>query len=401
MQRILFVEDNAVMLQMYGLMLSGESEVWEVSLAADGAQALALMERASFDVIVSDMQMPGMTGAELVRRVRELYPQTSRIIISGVSDQKEVADALGETHQFIAKPFDLKTLKATLSRLNALDRYLQDEKLKTLVGRLGAMPSFPALYLEIMKALDSPSATIESIADVIAKDPSMTAKILQVVNSAAIGLSEKIHSPFEALQHLGLNTVRSLALSAHVFARFEQKPIRGFSAGGLWEHLMKTAALARKIMECEGAETSDVDDAYTAAMLHDMGKLMLADGLPAEFQRAITTSAGENIPLHEAELRIFGNTHAGVAAYLLGLWGLSAPVVEAVALHHLPERSDLLEPTPLTAVHVANALVAEVSAKPASGASKLNLDYLDKIGLTGRLEAWRAIAAEAGAQEEE
>lgn len=400
MQRILFVEDNAIMLQMYGMMLDGDSSDWQVALAANGEAALDLMSRQDFDVVVSDFHMPGMSGAELARHIRRLYPRTSRIIISGVSDQKEVADALGDTHQFIAKPFDLKTLQATLARIRSLDGYLNGEKLKMLIGRLGAMPSFPMLYLEIMQQVQSPDSSLENIAELIALDPSLTAKILQVVNSAAIGLPQKIHSPFEAVQQLGLGTVRSLALSAHVFSRFNKKSVRGFSAELLWEHLMKTAALARKILQIEQASAADLDDAYTAGMLHDMGKLMLADGLPDEFQKALALSGDKNIPLHQAEQEIFGATHAGIAAYLLGLWGLPAPVVEAVALHHTPDQSDLRVMSPLTAVHAANALLGELpSGAKSNTAALLNENHLALIGVIDRVECWRELARQFAAQD--
>ena len=387
MQRILFVEDNETLRQLYGMMLPSNSGQWETMVAADGEAALVILAEQRFDVLVTDYQMPGISGVELVRQARKLYPQMSRLIISGIGNQKEVADALGETHQFLAKPFNVKILKATLSRLNALDKYLSDEKLRALVGRMRALPSFPLIYLEIMKLMNSQTVDIEDIAGLIAQDPSMTAKMLQVVNSAAIGLALPVSNPAEAVQHLGMNTVRSLALSAHVFKSFSQPSGRGFSANKLWEHLMATATLARKIMDLEGGSESDIEDAYTAGMLHDIGKLMLADNLPKEFASALALAHAQKIPLHDAEQITLAATHSGVAAYLLGLWGLSASIVEAVALHHAPEKSELLEPSPLTAVHVANSLLS-------AGAAPLNLEYLKNVGLEDRVEAWQKLAAQ-------
>ena len=394
MQRILFVEDNEVLRQLYGMMLPKSSGLWETALAADGESALAMMAQEQFDVVVTDFNMPGISGVELVRQVRKLYPAMSRIIISGIGNQKQIADALGETHQFIAKPFDVKTLKATLSRIHALNAYLADDKLRSLVGRMGALPSFPAVYLEIMKLMNTPTSNVSDIAELIAQDPSMSAKMLQVVNSAAIGLPQAVHSPFEAVQQLGMNTVRSLALSAHVFEKFEKRPAKNFSAKTLWEHLMATALLARKIMELEGGSEADIEDAYTAGMLHDIGKLMLADNLPGEFQNAMVAAAKRKIPLHVAEQEIFSANHAGIAAYLLGLWGLSAPIVEAVALHHTPEKTELLEPSPLMAVHVANALaVTKPNGKIPELTKPLNLEYLAQLGMADRVEAWQQLAA--------
>jgi HD-like signal output (HDOD) protein len=120
----------------------------------------------------------------------------------------------------------------------------------------------------------------------------------------------------------------------------------------------------------------------------DIGQLMLADSLPDEFEKALALSRKEKIPLPRAELEIFGGTHTGLAAYLFGLWGLPAAIVEAVAFNHTPEKSDLKKFSALTAVHVANALCDE------SEAENLDLNYLARIGVADRLDDWRGIAAE-------
>lgn len=385
MKRILFVEDVELLRRLYEMMLAGESDDWEVQTAPDGRAALGLMEKTSFDVVASDMRMPGMNGIELLNEVRKRYPQTSRIVISGIGNQAEAATALGSIHQFIPKPIESKTLLATLTRIDGLDAYLEDEKLKALAGRLRVLPSFPSLYLEIMQAIESPQSSLQSIADIIVKDPGITAKILQVANSAAFGSPEKIHDPVAAVQQLGMNTVRSLALSAHVFASFARTQLKDFSADALWTHLMKCANSARAIMHAEHADIADLEDAFTAGMLHDIGKLMLADSLPDQFQNALLLAAERSVPLHGVEMEIFGATHAGLAAYLLGLWGLPAQIVEAVAFHHTPENSTNPHFSSLTAMHVANALEHEAAGENFS----LNRDYLAKIGVANRLDTWR------------
>ncbi len=393
-QRILFVEDNLLLLEMYAMMLSGEPDQWNVATAEDAREGLGLMAQLPFDVIVSDLRMPGMDGVELLQEVRKLYPRTSRIIVSGVGDQEEIASSLGSTHQFLAKPFDTKTLKSTLARLRGLDTYLRDEKLKALVGRIHSLPSFPSLYLRIMKEINSPDASLDIIAKIVAEEPSLTAKTLQIVNSAALGLPQRIHDPFVAVQQLGMNTMRSLALSAHVFARFEQKSAKNFDPAALWAHLMATGQLARRILQVEQADAADIEDACTAGMLHDIGKLMLAEDLPSEFQRALTLADEKNLSPDQAEGEVYGATHAGIAAYLLGLWGLPTPVVEAVAFHHTPVKSELQKLSPLTAVHVANVLIHERSKQRACGRpAEVDLAYLAALDLDSHLDNWRNEAA--------
>lgn len=395
--RILFVEDNPILLQLYSVMLKGQTE-WEVAAVDGGQAALQLMETAPFDVVVSDMRMPGMDGVQLIHEIKQRYPHTLRIILSGLSDQKEIAACLAETHQFLAKPFTPKALLATLGSLRGLNAYLQDEKLRSLAARLGTLPSFPSLYLDIMQELATENPSLENIAHIIAQDPAMTAKMLQIANSSAFGLARQIHSPMEAVQFVGTSTVRSLVLSVHVFSALEKNEGHGFSNAALWDHAIKTATLARAILRQSGGEPADIEDAYTAGMLHDLGKMMLAANLPDQFQEAMNLARQRQIPLHEAEQEIFGATHAGLGAYLLGLWGLPTAIVEAVAFHHSPRRSDRQGLGPLAAVHVASVLEHEAGGDKLEWApAALDLDYLSTIGAQDRLEAWRAEAVRLAA----
>ncbi len=392
-RNILFVDDNPVLLEFYSTVLKGVRDSWEISTATGGEEALQLMTDTTFDVVVSDLDMPGMDGVQLIREVRQRSPRTSRIILSGLRDQKRIAESLSETHQFIAKPCEPRVLKATLARIGGLDAYLNDDKLRNVVGRLESLPSFPSLYLEIMQELANDDPSIEKIAGIVVKDPGMTAKMLQIVNSASLGLARKITTPLEAVQYVGMGTVRSLALSAHIFSCFEHTELKGFSMSQLWDHAMKTSLLAQKILTQERVDNALVEDACIAAMLHDVGKLMLANNLPEQFQQVINLAAEQQIPFTLAEQEVFGATHAGVGACLLGLWGLPSTIVEAVAFHHAPHMAEAKVLGPLTAVHVANALEHELNeTKPQKEFSALDMDYLTSIGVRDRLELWRANA---------
>ncbi len=389
-KRVLFVEDDPTLLQIYVRLLDDQADRWDVFAATNGLHALELLGQSSFDVVVSDLLMPGMNGIDLMEEVRKKYPRASRIILSEISDQEEVARCLNSIHQFLAKPFEVKALKATLTRIGGLDAYLHGEKLQSVVSRLGTLPSLPSLYFKIMKELGAEDPSIDRVALTIAEDAGMTARILQIVNSAVLGLARKIGNPFEAVQYLGFNTVRSLVLSAHIFACFERKKFKGFSVDRLWNHSLRTGAIARLIVQSQQSESAMIEDAYTAGLLHDLGKLMLADNLPDEFQKALTLSAERKIPPHEAEFAVFGTTHAGVAAYLLGLWGLSASIVEAVAFHHAPQNSEPQTFGPLTAVHAADVIEHELSEPdPAKRLVQLDEKYLAAVGVRNRLETWR------------
>jgi HD-like signal output (HDOD) protein/ActR/RegA family two-component response regulator len=388
MKKILFVEDNEMLLELYGLMLEPDHDQWQTTLAPDAETALKILGNETFDVVASDMQMPGKSGIELLTEVRKLHPQTSRIIISGMADQEAAAKSLDCTHLFLPKPFEVRVLRGTLARIGSLDAYLKDAKLRALAGKMRSLPSFPALYAEIVRAIESPNSSIQGIAKIVGKDPGITAKVLQVANSAAVGLPDNVTDPVGAVQQLGMMTVRSLVLSAQVYGSFAPGRLKDFSAEALWAHLMKCGELARWIMRRENAEFAETEDAFTAGLLHDMGKLMLADSLPNEYATVIELAARENITQTEAEREVFGATHAGLAAYLFGLWGLPASIVEAVAFHHSPEKSHHRKFSALTAVHVANSFFND------SGAAPLNHDYLREIGVADKLGDWQEMAAD-------
>ncbi len=394
-KRVLFVDDETMLLDLYKLVFEDEQDQWAINFAAGGKEALDLMSAEPVDVLVSDMRMPGMSGAELVQEVMQRHPRTSRLIMSGYADSEQIAQCLGATHQFIAKPFELSILRGTIGRVCALDSWLMDDTLRTLVAQMRSLPSLPSLYFRIMDALGSPDCSIEQIGAIIASDPSMTAKILQLVNSAFFGIARRISNPVEAVQFLGVGRVRSLVLSVHVFSCFDQAQLKNFSIDRVWKHSMSTGVVAQKIARMQKMDRAFVDETYVAGMLHDIGKVMLASSLPDLYEKAVALAAEEKVPLVEAERETFGITHAQVGAYLLGLWGLPITIVEAVAFHHDPEQSGVKSFSPLTAVHIASALERQISEPEANAAEiAINTDYLGELDLEDRVEAWRDAAEE-------
>src|SRR6202034_2978370 len=184
-----------------------------------------------------------------------------------------------------------------------------------VISRLGKLPSMPTLYFEILRQLDSPGATVENVGRIIAQDPGMTAKMLQLVNSAFFGLCRHLTDPTEVVLQLGLETIKSLVLGIHVFGELDMANGGEMTAQTLWQHSLATATLARRIANKERLEKSVVEDSFTAGLLHDVGRLVLLANLPKEYAEALRRSRTENLPLVEAERAVFGTTHAEVGGY--------------------------------------------------------------------------------------
>ena len=141
-----------------------------------------------------------------------------------------------------------------------------------------------------------------------------------------------------------------------------------------------------------------MDQCFLAGMLHDVGRLVLATGLPQEYDGVWTAAREKQLPLWQVEQTEFGATHAEVGAYLIGLWGLPNPIVEAVAFHHFPARCPVQTFSPLTAVHASNVFAHEKNHGLDSQSNQLDADYLARLGLTERVAEWKEVCCSADAE---
>lgn len=394
-KRILFVDDETKVLGGLRRMLHPLRSEWEMEFATSGQEALTILAKAAFDVLVTDMRMPGMDGGKLLSEVMKQYPQIVRIILSGQSDQEMVIKTIATAHQYLSKPCDSETLKATVNRAFTLREIFMDKSLKELVSQVDSLPSLPSLYVALIEALQSPDTSIQKVGEIISKDIGMTAKLLQLVNSAFFGIRRHISSPAEAAILVGLDTIKALTFSIQVFSQFDPSKLSNFSIQTLWKHSLATGTLARQIIKSVNSDSKVADDALMAGLVHDVGGLVLASKLSEQYDKALVLARDKGIAHWEAEREIFGSTHAEVGAYLLCLWGLPDQIVEAIAFHHCPNNCPVQTFSPLTAVHVANAL--EQKGHPANDglpAPEVDLDYLTKLGLVDRLPEWRKICQE-------
>ncbi len=384
--RVIFVDDEPNLLMSLKRVLRPLRHEWEMVFTESALKALELMEIESFDVVVTDMRMPGMNGIQLLTNVMKLYPKTVRIILSGQADQEDIMKSVSVSHQFLTKPCEVGEIKSTILRACALFDLLKDESVKKIVSRVKCLPSLPTLYAEITEELKSTTSSIRNVGEIISKDAGMTAQVLKLVNSSFFGLRQEVKTPSNAISYLGIDTVKSLVLMHQLFSQFKIK-IPGFSLEALWEHNKNTGVLARAIAEAEGQEKNVINTSFMAGLLHDVGKLVFADNFSEQFSKAVNLNKKENIPLWEAEAEIIGVTHGEIGAYLIGLWGLPAPLVEALAFHHDPCRSMCDDFSPLTAVHMAN--IFEHGEIETDTELKFQFDdnYMANLKMTDRLHA--------------
>ena len=393
--RILFVDDESRILDGLKRSLRRFRREWDMVFAEGGAAGLAELERGAFDIVVSDMRMPTIDGRALLTAVQAGYPDTIRIILSGQTEMEAALRTVPVAHQFMAKPIETKMLEQVLTRAVSMRSHLHGENLRAVVSKIGSLPSPPRLYLALSHALQDPEVAVSDISDIIEQDIGMSAKILQVVNSAFFGLPKQMMSLKDAVAYLGTNMIRSLLLTVEAFRPFEEKG--GLTARFIEDeqaHGLLAGAIARRIT----AGTTSCESAFVASMLHDIGRIVLASEFPEELGPVYQGDAEDHRLVLERELEVIGATHEQVGAYLLGTWGLPFAVTEAVAFHHHPGEDDHAGMDLMRNVHIATSLASECAEADAGstrrGDEMLDMQMLQRTGLLDRLGEWREFARE-------
>ncbi|KAB7764446.1 HDOD domain-containing protein [Xanthomonas maliensis] len=357
--RILFVGDEVSLPSNLVDYIADLGDQWQAQQVADGNSAIAAAALSPFDAVIVAPVLPDLTAATLLGQIRTLRPDTTRIALIDAQGGQRTPPAriIGVAHRFLPLPLAPEVLLEAVTSLEELRDLLSNPRLRAAIGRIEKLPSPPHLYLSLMHALeeeDGPDAA--EIAKLIAGDPAIAAKVLQLCNSAFFSGGRSITDLRTAVTRLGVATLRDLVLASEVFSVQTLSPAE---RAAMQRRALLSSRLASKVLPPTSAELG-----ATAALLADIG--LLLPGVRDERE-----------PVEDGDDRL-GHTEAG--AYLLGLWGLPMPIIEAVAFHRHPQRSSLRSFWVTGAVHVATALA---SGEP------VDEEYLGKVGVISRLPAWR------------
>jgi HD-like signal output (HDOD) protein/CheY-like chemotaxis protein len=397
-RRIIFVDDEPMVLKGLQRTLRKMRGEWEMTFTSSSKEALDILGTGPFDVIVSDLRMPEMDGMQLLAEVKSKHPQVVRIILSGQVEQESTFKSVQVAHQSLSKPCDADILKHTLNKLFGLRNLLEDESIKRIVSQTETLPSLPEVYTDVISELQSSDPSVRKVAEIISADLAMTAKILQVVNSAFFGLVRKINNPKEAVMLLGTETIKALVLSVKIFSQFNHKKFAWFNFDELFNHSMSVSMFAQTISKQEHLDQTLVNNSLMAGMFHDLGKLILVANFQEPYQKVLTEAGKTRQNLWDLEIERFGTSHAEIGAYLMGLWGLEYPVIEAIAFHHRPGKSLSNSTGLLTAVHFGDAF-DRLKKDPndlngENGLQQLDRGYLDNLGVAGRINDWQTVCNE-------
>ncbi|NII12181.1 HDOD domain-containing protein [Oleiagrimonas sp. C23AA] len=356
--RVMFLDDEDQTLKDIEHGLSALGHRWDLVVAESINQAMAAVDEAPVDVVVVDLDMPNMDGTQLLRLLRTRHPTIIRMAFAGVDDREASVRALDLAHQCLPKPCDIITVAETIERAVALRNRMESVELQRVIGQVDRLPSAPRMYMRLRSLLGDPEAHGKSVAELLDQDPGLTAKVLQLANSAYFSSGAPITGVAQAVLRIGLDAVRIAVLANEVFDAH-----RGQAIAELRSRAVRASQLAARI-----AESGDREPARTAALLSYVGWLVPG----VEALCAAEAGHSKQPPTPEE-----------VGAYLLGMWGLPSTIVEAVAHHRQPSAVPQSRFDVLGVTHVATALVNN---------QEPDMDYLQSLGMVARWPHWKRLA---------
>lgn len=355
------------------------------------AEASTYLAQATVDVLICGPQLAVTEVSALLEEARHRHPTMLRLLVATEQRSDALAAPVHLAHQVIARGLApdqlLQTIQAALLQLAKI----RERRVLQVLGRLEKLPSRQTLMADFLELLAGQTPSVDKIRGAVAKHPSMVARILKIANTPYFGHAGRIESLDDAIGILGLEMIASLFFSLQLVT-LELPPRNSrLDVEVLWNHSVLVSVIARRIGLSMRVAPSVLKEALTAALLHDLGKVVLAQAMPSECAAALTRAEVDRIPLWQAEKPVLGNSHAEVGGCLLRLWGFPSGLVDSVTAHHAPHRLGDGLVKSVVLVHVADAVA---HANDARGlATFLDQAYLESLHLNPDLAHWRAVGS--------
>lgn len=388
-KNVLLVDEDTLVLKALKRSLRRFKDQCNVSYAQSAKEALAQLDQDGFDVLITEVRLKDSDSELFLRSFLKRHPSAARIVLTGYTSSDAIFKFAGLAHQLLAKPWSDQTLIETIQRADLISRMLSDIRLKQTLNLIESFPSIPSVYLELTEKLKSSEASMEEIGAIIIRDPSLTIKLLQIVNSPYYGLPMPVTDPQKAVNLLGLDIVKGFVLSSGIFKQYEQSSLVGLHIDELWQHSLKSANIVRQIAKREHLEKDIEEGSFIASLLHDVGKIIIASNFPAEHKEICMRTESDGLPNWHAEQLVLGVSHAEIGAYLLGLWGLPLTIIKAVQEHHHPNLTEHTQIDQTVLVHIANAIEKASETSPGDPVADLNAEVVARLRLGDNIAKWR------------
>lgn len=352
---------------------------WSVYALSSASEAAELLTAKKFDAVISELYLPEKVGDHLLDLAANTNPKSLRVLLCEDIRQGSYFTSIGVCHQFLPKPVQVTELSSAILRAISLRNIFEKPAITDLISKTSCFPALPDTYLKIIKLLRKEDYLQSELLEVLHQDITVTAELLKLANSALLGYRRKITNLSQAITILGTNTIKVAVLAINTFSRVENKKFSKFNISALWKHSFEVASLAASLASKDKNCRHLRDDVLTAGVLHDIGKLILIENFPEQYEEVKRLEYETFVFSNDAEMQIFGTSHQEIGAYVLGLWGLPDQILEAVAFHHLPNNCTYRQKSVLSFIASANMLSKDLS--PLQNGTQINdlCTYLDDI----------------------
>jgi HD-like signal output (HDOD) protein len=384
---IYIVDDQAAVLETAVLILRGNDDLWEVTGFSDPLEALAAVKAKAPDMILSDQLMPGMQGSQLLEEVRSIAPAAIRVIMSGYISLSKLT-LITSAHQYIAKPFDIARLRELAQRSFAAQERIVNKGLQAMATSLRSIPSLPQVHQSLLAELQDNRTAGSVIARMVAEDPGLSIKVLQLANSPLFGQGSLITNPTDAVMCLGTEMIAAIVLSQSLFRHYETLEHAELDVPRIWSHCWETAYMAQLLCRQKRLPRRTAEEGFLAGLLHEAGRFILVDNFPGQFASACQGARQLKSPLAPRLLETFQTTPAQLTAYLMELWGMPAEVVTAISFQDHPQQEPGRAFSLASALYVADHIAARKAPPDDFALEEWNLAYLRMIGCQNDIPVW-------------
>jgi HD-like signal output (HDOD) protein len=386
-RRLYVVDDQAPVLETAVLILRLIDREWEVTGFNDPLEALEAVKTKAPDLVLSDQLMPGMQGSQLLEHVRTVAPSSIRVIMSGYVALNKLT-LITSAHQYIAKPFDASKLRDLIKRSFAAQERIINQGLQSIVTSLRAIPSLPQVHQMLLQELEDDRTASAAIARMVSDDPGLSLKALQLANSPLFGKGYMISSPVDAVMCLGTDMIAAIVLSQSLFRHYESLKRPEMDLQRVWTHSWETACLAQHICRDKRLGGRVGEEAFLAGLMHEIGRFILIDNFPDQFKAACDGARQTKSPLAARLREAFQASPSQIGAYVLELWGLPPPVIEAVASLDNPEEDKAKGLTATSALYIAEHIASGKFPADSFSVAEWNKPYLEAIGCVNDIPGW-------------
>ncbi len=278
-----------------------------------------------------------------------------------------------------------------IQRTFAAQQRIIDQGLEDVVIKIRAIPSLPQAHHSLLKELEDNEGDNSNIARLVGDDPGLSIKVLQLANTGLFGSGHLISDMMEAVNALGTEIITSIVLSQSVFQHYEAMRHGEMDPARIWAHCWETACIAQYVSRDKVLSREDGEAAFLAGLLHEVGRFVLIENFPDKFQAACDRARKTKTTLSQCLREDVKATAAEISGYVLELWNLPAPVIEAIYFHETPEKAAGPGFTITSALHVANCLASKKYPPDGFSNAGWNKIYLESVGCAHDLKDWEKL----------